>query len=233
VRPRKPTQRSRSSLSCSHLSGDEGEKERLSYRSSLLGNPELKQGGAMEIRRMWTMIATICCLSKRGDKWVAKVSEGSKVILLDKSSRHSVEPGMKVPVDIAKEIESCMFGRIETGIFINGRGVWLPLDIEFENDRAVLEAAKVIKKKWDEDAEKHKAEAAKYAAEQAERKLVVERLLDLATRKPAGNYMSRIQKRDKAPLTSEEKETIRAYFQLPPWGVTDRGEFIVTDSCTD
>jgi hypothetical protein len=72
-----------------------------------------------------------------------------------------------------------------------------------------------------------------YRAEQAARKVVVDRLLDLDTRRYTSTYMTRIEKRSSEPLSVEDCRTILRFLELPPWGVTDKGDHIITDSYTD
>jgi len=184
----------------------------------------------MNLRPMWSVVVVIKYISRRGDRWVA-FSEG-KVILIN-SNRHKMEVGMTVPVLIDKEIETCSFGHVETGVWIDGRGAWLPIDTDFMDEDAVHRASKIIKAKWDAANEEHHKKAEVWKVEQAERKLIVDSLLMLETRKYTHQYSSKIKKRSNAPFSKEERRIILQYFGLPPWGVMDCGTYILTDSYTD
>jgi len=187
----------------------------------------------MELRPMWSVVVVLECLSRRGDRWVAHAEGNRKVILVDPGYRHKVEAGMTVPIVVDKEVKTCSFGRVETGVWIDGRGAWLDISTDFNDDDVIRNEAEAIKAKWEKEAEKHRLMMEEYRAEQAARKVVVDKLLDLDSRRYTSTYMTRIKKRSDKPLSSEECQTILRYLELPPWGVMDKGDHIITDSYTD
>jgi hypothetical protein len=190
--------------------------------------PSSSKGGKM-FEKSWTLLATIICLSNRGDRWVAK--HNGKVILVDQN--RDVKIGMVVPIKIYRESEKCDFGRIECSLIINGMYAFMPATFNYFCDEAIGKWAAEWKSKREEENRKANVQAAKYKEEQAERKKVVEKLLNLDSRRRASRYMTHIDKRSMSPLTVEEKALFISYFELPPWGIADHGSYIATDSYTD
>lgn len=185
----------------------------------------------MNIKVMWDLVCTIIDLSSRGDKWVGKREDG-KIIMIDEG-RFKISKGMRVPVSIYKETKTCCFGHIDTGIWINSRGAYIPIETNFNDKEVIQREASLIKQGWDWNEEEHRRKVREYEIRRQGWKEKVEELLDLDSRKYTSSYMSCVTKKVSRSLTQEELEVVRAYFELPPWGVTDRDSYIITDSYTD
>lgn len=187
-----------------------------------------KEKKMVDMKVAWQYLVKIEKMGKKDD-FIAHLPGGKVVFIQGKD----LEIGRKYPISIHSEKEKFCFAIVTSHIIINGWYLYLPKDSSWEDMETLRLWAERAVVWQDAVARARKEENEKYEQKRVALKEKLGKLIDFSTFESTGRYMGRYKKLVDRQLTREECEYAIFVFGLPPWGVSDRGEWLHTDSYTD